>query len=320
MMRTGVITGLGSALPDKVLTNADLEQIADTNDAWIVERTGIRERRVGGMTSVLSVEAGRRAIEQSGVDPATIDLLVLATTTPDQLVPATASVVQHQLGLRCGAFDVNAACSGFTYGMVAAQGMIAMGLGTVLVIGCDTLSRITDYTARDTGILFADGAGAVVIEAREVEGPERPGLLGWDLGSDGAAAPILYAEIGGTLQMEGREVFRRAVRVMVDSARRAMAMAGVTAEDIAWPPHPGQHPHHRIGHGQARAAHGEGIAQHRPAGNTSAPIPMALDEAVADGRVKAGDLVLPASRRLRRRHDLGQRAVALGWCVIPAEP
>ncbi|MEZ5233033.1 MAG: beta-ketoacyl-ACP synthase III [Acidimicrobiia bacterium] len=294
MMRTGVITGLGSALPDKVLTNADLEQIADTNDAWIVERTGIRERRVGGMTSVLSVEAGRRAIEQSGVDPATIDLLVLATTTPDQLVPATASVVQHQLGLRCGAFDVNAACSGFTYGMVAAQGMIAMGLGTVLVIGCDTLSRITDYTARDTGILFADGAGAVVIEAREVEGPERPGLLGWDLGSDGAAAPILYAEIGGTLQMEGREVFRRAVRVMVDSARRAMAMAGVTAEDIALVvPHQANIRIIESAMGKLELPMEKASLNIDRVGNTSsASIPMALDEAVADGRVKAGDLVL----------------------------
>ncbi len=294
MMRTGVITGLGSALPDKVLTNADLEQIADTNDAWIVERTGIRERRVGGMTSVLSVEAGRRAIEQSGVDPATIDLLVLATTTPDQLVPATASVVQHQLGLRCGAFDVNAACSGFTYGMVAAQGMIAMGLGTVLVIGCDTLSRITDYTARDTGILFADGAGAVVIEAREVEGPERPGLLGWDLGSDGAAAPILYADIGGTLQMEGREVFRRAVRVMVDSARRAMAMAGVTAEDIALVvPHQANIRIIESAMGKLELPMEKASLNIDRVGNTSsASIPMALDEAVADGRVKAGDLVL----------------------------
>ncbi len=290
-MRTGVITGLGSALPEKVLTNADLEQIAETNDAWIVERTGIRERRVGGMTSTLSVEAGRKALEHSGIDPADIDLLVLATTTPDQLVPATASVVQHQLGLHCGAFDVNAACSGFTYGLVAAQGMITMGVRNILVIGCDSLSRITDYTARDTGILFADGAGAAVLQTCEAD---APGMLGWDLGSDGAAAGILYADIGGVLKMEGREVFRRAVRVMVDSARKTMAMAGVGAEDIALVvPHQAniriiESAMNKLDLPMEKAAINIGHV-----GNTSsASIPMALDEAVADGRVKPGDLVL----------------------------
>ena len=172
-MRTGVIRGMGSALPEEVLTNADLEKLADTEDSWIVERTGIRERRIGGMTSTLSVEAGRLALERSGVDPASIELLVLATTTPDQLVPATASVVQDRLGLSCGAFDVNAACSGFTYGLVAAQGMIGMGVGNTLVIGCDTLSRITDYTERGTAILFADGAGAVAVSYTHLTLPTK---------------------------------------------------------------------------------------------------------------------------------------------------
>lgn len=290
-MRTGVITGLGSALPEQVLTNKDLELSANTNDEWIVERTGIRERRIGGMTSTLSVEAGRKAIDQSGIDPATIDLLVLATTTPDQMVPATASVVQHQLGLHCGAFDVNAACSGFTYGLVAAQGMVTMGVNNILVIGCDSLSRITDYTERNTAILFADGAGAAVLQVQEAE---TPAMLGWDLGSDGAAAGILYAEIGGKLVMEGREVFRRAVRVMVDSARKTMEMAGVTADDVALVvPHQAniriiESAMNKLDFPMEKAA----LNLPRVGNTSSASIPMALDEAVADGRVKPGDLVL----------------------------
>ena len=290
-MRTGVITGLGSALPDKVLTNADLEQLAQTNDAWIVERTGIRQRHVGGMTSTLSVEAGRKALDQSGIDPADIDLVVLATTTPDQLVPATASVVQDQLGLHCGAFDVNAACSGFTYGLVAAQGMITMGINNILVIGCDSLSRITDYTDRGTGILFADGAGAAVLQCRQAE---QSALLGWDLGSDGSAARILYADIGGTLQMEGKEVFRRAVRVMVDSGRKTLAMAGVTAEDLALVvPHQANLRIIESAMSKLDISMDKASINLDRVGNTSSgSIPMALDEAVADGRVKPGELVL----------------------------
>ncbi|MCC6438109.1 MAG: ketoacyl-ACP synthase III [Acidimicrobiales bacterium] len=290
-MRTGVITGLGSALPEQVLTNKDLELSANTNDEWIVDRTGIRERRIGGMTSTLSVEAGRKALDQSGIDPAEIDLLVLATTTPDQMVPATASVVQHQLGLNCGAFDVNAACSGFTYGLVAAQGMVTIGVNNILVIGCDSLSRITDYTERNTAILFADGAGAAVLQVQEAD---TPAMLGWDLGSDGAAAGILYAEIGGKLVMEGREVFRRAVRVMVDSARKTMEMAGVTADEVALVvPHQAniriiESAMNKLDLPMEKAA----LNLARVGNTSSASIPMALDEAVADGRVKPGDLVL----------------------------
>lgn len=290
-MRAAVITGLGSALPERVLTNHDLAALADTSDAWIVERTGIRERRVGGRTSELAVRAGRQAIERSGVDPASIELVVLATTTPDQAVPATASTVQHRLGLRCGAFDVNAACSGFIYGLVAAQSMISMGVGNTLVIGCDSLSRITDYGDRGTGILFADGAGAAVLQARE---GHPTTLLGWDLGSDGSAAGILYADIGGVLVMEGREVFRRAVRVLVDSARTSMAAAGIEADDVALVV-----PHQANLRIIESAAAKLGIPMERVAvniervGNTSSgSIPMALDDAVGHGRVQPGDLVL----------------------------
>ncbi|CAN0299989.1 unnamed protein product, partial [Phaeothamnion confervicola] len=216
-VRGAVITGWGSALPTKLLTNHDLEQMVETSHDWIVERTGIHERHVGGTTAGLSIESGRQALDMSGVDPAQIDALILATTTPDRTVPATSATVAHNLGLRCGAFDVNAACSGFVYGLVTAHGLIAMGAKKILVIGTDTLARITDWDDRNTAILFADGSGAVVLEA--VDGPGQ--LLGWDLDADGAAERFLYSEIGGFIQMEGKEVFRRAVRIMVDSAEKS---------------------------------------------------------------------------------------------------
>ena len=165
----------------------------------------------------------------AGLDPKQIDALVLSTTTPDRQVPATSARVQHELGLSCGAFDINAACSGFVYGLVVAHGLIAMGSKKVLLIGTDTLSRITDWSDRNTAILFADGSGAAVIEA--TTGPSQ--LLGWDLDADGSAEELLYAEIGGNIHMDGKEVFRRAVRIMVDSAQKSMAAAGVTADQLA---------------------------------------------------------------------------------------
>ena len=158
------IIGWGCHLPPKVLTNHDLEEMFDTSDEWIVERSGIRERHVGGSTIDMSVEAARQAIERSGVDPASIQALVLATTTPDKQW-GNAPAVQHALGLRCGAFELNAACSGFVYALVAAHGLIALGHETVLVIGTDSLSRITDWSDRNTAVLFGDGSGAVVLQA-----------------------------------------------------------------------------------------------------------------------------------------------------------
>ena len=223
-----VISGWGTALPEKIITNHELAATMDTSDEWIVSRTGIRERHVGGSTIGLSVESGRQALEMAGLDPARIDAVVLATTTPDTQW-GNAAAVQHELGLRCGAYDVNAACSGFTYGLVTAHGLIAVGADRVLVIGTDTLSRITDWDDRTTAPLFADGSGAVVLES--VDGPGQ--LLGWDLDADGSLLPILQAEVGGFIRMEGKEVFRRAVRIMVDSAEKSMRHAGVTADDIA---------------------------------------------------------------------------------------
>ena len=289
--RGAVITGWGTALPPKTVTNDDLRDMGlDTSDEWIHERTGIRERHVGGTTAGLSVESGRLAMARAGVDPTEIDALVLATTTPDRTVPATSATVQHELGLRCGAFDVNAACSGFVYSLVVAHGLIAMGSHKVLVIGTDTLARIVDWDDRNTAVLFADGSGSVVLEA--VEGPGQ--LVAWDLDADGSAERFLYAEVGDTLKMDGKEVFRRAVRIMVDSGQKSMAHAGVTADDIALVV-----PHQANTRIISAACDRLGIPIERAAlvlehtGNTSsASIPLALVDAIERDRVNEGDLVL----------------------------
>lgn len=283
------ITGWGSALPEKVITNDDLAGMMDTSDEWIRERTGIRERRVGGTTAGLAIDAARQALDRAGVTPDDIDLLILATTTPDQTIPASSAAVQTGLGLRCGAFDINAACAGFVYAMVTASGFLETGLQRVLVIGSDTLSRVTDWTDRGTAILFADGAGAVVLERSD-----EPTLLGWDLGCDGTARHMLDCDVGGHIHMDGREVFRRAVRAVVASAEAALQRAGVTASDIDW-----LVPHQANIRIIQSAADKLGIPMERAievlsyTGNTSAAsIPLALAAAADDGRLKPGDLLL----------------------------
>ena len=226
----------------------------------------------------------------SGVDPASIDALVLATTTPDRTVPATSATVQNALGLRCGAYDVNAACSGFVYALVQAHGLIAMGSKKVLVIGTDTLARITDWSDRNTAVLFADGSGAVVLEA--VEGPGQ--LLAWDLDADGSAEKYLFTELGGYIQMDGKEVFRRAVRIMVDSGQKSLAHAGVTADELALVvPHQAniriiEAACSRLGVPIEKAA----TVLHYTGNTSSASIPLALCDALDAGRVQPGDLVL----------------------------
>ena len=282
--------GWGTALPEKVVTNEELSKTMDTTDEWIRERTGIERRHIGGTTASLSIESGRKAIQMAGIDPLSIDALVLSTTTPDRTVPATSAAVQHGLSLRCGAFDVNAACSGFVYALVTGHGLIAMGMKRVLVIGTDTLSRITDWTDRNTAILFADGSGAAVIEA--VSGPGQ--LLGWDFDADGSLEELLYAEIGGTLHMDGKEVFRRAVRIMVDSAEKSLKASGLTANEIDLVV-----PHQANVRIIEAACKRLDILMSKTAivlqetGNTSsASIPLALFDAVANSRVKSGDNVL----------------------------
>jgi 3-oxoacyl-[acyl-carrier-protein] synthase-3 len=284
------LTGWGAALPEKVVTNADLEATLDTTDAWIVERTGIRERRIGGTTTGLAIEAGRQALERAGTTGADVDLVLLATCTPDQAMPASAASVQQALDVRGGAVDLNAACSGFVYGLVAADGFLRAGMDRVLLIGAETMSTIVDWDDRSTAILFGDGAGAVVLERGA--GPGR--LLGFDLGSDGSLRHLLEADKGGTIEMDGPEVFRRAVRIMVESAEKALAQAGATVADVAlFVPH--QANSRIIDSAVAKL----GIPVDQVAnvlattGNTSAAsIPIALAEAADAGRLQPGDLVL----------------------------
>jgi 3-oxoacyl-[acyl-carrier-protein] synthase-3 len=262
----------------------------DTSDEWIVERTGIRERRIGGTTSGLAIEAAQAALASAGRKAEDIDNLLLATTTPDGLVPGTAPTVQHGIGMHGGAVDLNAACSGFVYGLVTAAGLIAVGSGPVLLIGSETLSRITDMDDRKIAILVGDGAGAWVVEP--VEGPGA--LLSWNLNSDGSVRHLLKCEHGATLYMDGKEVFRRAVRVVVESAEQAMADAGLGPEDISL-----LVPHQANGRIIAAAGQRLGIPEDRTAvvihryGNTSsASIPLAFHDAMQHGRVREGDNIL----------------------------
>lgn len=289
-MTGGRIIGWGTALPEKVVTNADLSSMMDTNDEWITERTGIKRRHIGGSTASLSVASARRAIAMAGIDPASIDGLVLSTTTPDRTVPATSATVQNELGLRCGAFDVNAACSGFVYAYVVAQGLLAIGAKRLLVIGTDTLSRITDWSDRGTAILFADGSGACVVDAT----PDAGQLLGWDLDADGSLEHLLYAEVGGYIHMDGKEVFRRAVRIMVDSARKSLAKAGLSVDDVKLcVPHQANlriidAACRNLGIPLERTA----IVLHETGNTSSASIPLALFDAADRGRLHDGDIVL----------------------------
>lgn len=284
------ILGWGTALPDKVVTNLDLEKTLDTSDQWIVERSGISERRIGTSTAELAIAAGRNALTQANVDPASVDLMILATTTPDQTVPATSAHVHHALGLGGGAFDLNAACSGFVYGLVTANAMLGAGTKRILVIGAETLSRITDWSDRNTAVLFGDGGGALLLESTPDEGQ----LLAWDLGLDGSARHILKTEIGGTIEMDGREVFKRAVRAMVDSSKRTLERAKVRADEIKLiVPHQAniriiQAACDRLGIDRERAA----IVLHRTGNTSSASVPLALVDAIENGRLSDGDLVL----------------------------
>ena len=289
-MRGAAVTGWGTALPDHVVTNAHYEAHLDTSDEWITERTGIKERRHGSTTAALGVEAGRAALAMAGLTGADVDCVVLATTSPDMQLPSTASYIQEELGISGGAYDLNAACSGFVYGLVQAHGMIALGMERILVVGSETLSRFTDQDDRNTAILFGDGAGAVVLEAS----PGAGQLLAWDLGSDGSLAGILDAPVGGYMQMNGREVFRKAITVMVDSARASMAAAGVTPDELALVvPHQAniriiEAACSRLGIGLDRVS----TVLHATGNTSSASIPLALVDALDGGRVRDGDLVL----------------------------
>jgi len=302
-----VILGCGSYLPQRTLTNADLAAMVDTSDDWIVQRTGIRERHVaaeGETTSDLGIAAARAALAHAQVDAQDIDLIVCATSTPDNTFPASAVAIQAGLGIHHGAaFDLQAVCSGFVYALTTADGLLKSGVHKrALVIGAETFSRILDWTDRGTCVLFGDGAGAVVMETQTQPGTrDDRGILTAHLRSDGRHKSKLYVDGGpsstgtvGHLRMEGKEVFKFAVGAITDVIKDVFKDTGYTAEDLSWfVPHQANK---RIIDG---SAHKLGIAPekvvttvHRHGNTSAASIPLALDVAVKDGRIKKGDLVL----------------------------
>ncbi|NNF54432.1 MAG: ketoacyl-ACP synthase III [Acidimicrobiales bacterium] len=285
------LSGVGSSLPDKVLTNVDLEGYMDTTDEWIYERTGIRQRHIGSSTTELATIACQEAMDAAGVGPEDIDLLLLATTSPEHICPGTAPGVANELGLDCGALDIQAACSGWVYGLPIANGFLMQGMNRILLVGAEALDKITDYHDRGTGILFGNGGGAAVIE-RDPSGVGE--LLGWDLGADGKFVHILYAEHGDVLKMDGKEVFRQAVTAIQRTVQNTLDMSGTTVDEIAlFVPHQANI---RIVESAWKKL---GIPMEKTAmvlentGNTSgATIPLALHEALREDRVQNGDLVM----------------------------
>jgi len=307
MTRRATIAGTGSFLPPRRVTNDELAQTVDTSDEWIVERTGIRARHIAGegeTTATLATEAARRALEAAGMNAGEIDLIILATATPDQTFPATATKVQHALGiLDCVAFDVAAVCSGFLYAISVAESMIRGGGSTnALVIGAETFSRILDWEDRATCVLFGDGAGAVVLTAEEgANGSDGRGILSTALHADGRHNQLLYVDGGpsttgtvGKLRMKGSEVFRHAVVNLAAVLEEAIQKAGLTTADIDWVvPHQANR---RILDATARKlglpAERVVITVDEHANTSAASVPLALDVAVRDGRIKRGDLIV----------------------------
>jgi 3-oxoacyl-[acyl-carrier-protein] synthase-3 len=312
-IRTAIITGTGRSVPDRILTNKDLEKIVDTSDEWIRTRTGIHERRIaaeGEGVSVYAGEAGRQAIEAAGVAPEQIDLVILATVTPDMPIPATSCLLQHQLGcVNATAFDMQAGCSGFIYAQSVAKQFLLTGRSNhVLVIGAELLSKFLDWSDRATCVIFADGAGAVVMSA----GESPRGVLASAMHTDGAMTDFICMPGGGAknppstetlaqglhfIRMRGNETFKMAVRSLEDVCREVLDAAALTPDDVDWfIPHQANRRiidavGSRLGIGDDRC-----YVNIERYGNTSAAsIPIALDEAVRDGKIKSGDVVLMAA-------------------------
>lgn len=301
------VTGVGSYLPEQVVTNADLAEIVDTSDEWIQERTGIKQRhkaRDDQPTSDLAVEASKRALIDAGKSAADVDMIIVATTTPDMTFPSVASIVQRKLGVpTCIAFDVQAVCSGFVYALSVADGFVARGLAKcALVIGAEEMTRLMDWTDRTTCVLFGDGAGAIVVEPREGKGTkEDQGLLGFALRCDGSKTDLLYVDGGpattgtvGHLRMAGNQVFKHAVINISEAITAACAASNIEIADVDWfVPHQANQ---RIIRGVGDRL---GLDEHKVistvathANTSAASIPLALDAAIQDGRIKRGDMVL----------------------------
>jgi 3-oxoacyl-[acyl-carrier-protein] synthase-3 len=298
-----IVRGVGSYLPERIITNDELSKTLDTSDEWIQQRVGIKQRHVaaeGEFTSDLAVHAARRALDDARVSPDEIDLIVLATTTPDLTFPATAAIVQQKLGMHHGAaFDIQAVCSGFVYGMVTADSFLKNGMARrALVIGAETATRILDWTDRSTAVLFGDGAGAAVLE---LGGDGDRGILASSLRSDGHFADKLNTTGGpsttrsiGFVKMEGKEVFRHAVGKITDVVENVLSATGYTVKDLDWfVPHQANR---RIIEGAGEKLHIPPekviITVDRHANTSAASVPLALTEAVRDGRIKRGDLVM----------------------------
>lgn len=301
------VTGVGSYLPENIVTNQDLAAIVDTSDEWIVERTGIRQRhraRDDQPTSDLATEAAKRALIAAGREASDVDLIVVATTTPDMTFPATASIVQRKLGAPVGiAFDVQAVCSGFVYALSVADGFVARGLAKcALVIGAEEMTRLMDWTDRSTCVLFGDGAGAFVVEPREGQGTSADqGLLGFALRCDGNKTDLLYVDGGpattgtvGHLRMAGNQVFRHAVINIAEAITAAAEASGITIPEVDWfvPHQANQRIIRGVGERLGLDEHKviSTVAEH--ANTSAASIPLAMDTAMKDGRIKKGDLVL----------------------------
>ena len=301
-----VVTGCGGYVPERVLTNADLESMVETNDAWIRERTGIAQRHIaaeGEYTSHLATHAARAALDDAGVDPASVDVVILATSTPDETLPGTATKVQYALGCaQAAAFDMQAACSGFVYALSVANALIrSQQARTVVVIGAETMSRVVDWKDRGTCILFGDGAGAVVLQAQEQQGDRPRGILACHMAADGAQHGILHTNGGisstrgaGHLLMQGQEVFRHAVVKMVDSTLIALESAGLGAQDVDW-----LIPHQANARILAYCAKKLELPEDRlvmtvdrHANTSSASIPLALSFANASKKIKSGNIVV----------------------------
>jgi 3-oxoacyl-[acyl-carrier-protein] synthase-3 len=301
------VTGVGSFLPEQVVTNADLARIVDTSDEWIQERTGIKQRhraRDDQPTSDLATEAARRALADAGRSAADVDLIIVATTTPDMTFPSVASIVQRKLGApTCIAFDVQAVCSGFVYALSIADGFVARGQANcALVIGAEEMTRLMDWTDRSTCVLFGDGAGCVVVEPREGQGTKADqGLLGFALRCDGTKTELLYVDGGpattgtvGHLRMAGNQVFRHAVVNIAEAITAACVASNIELTDVDWfVPHQANQRiikgvGDRLGLDENKVI--STVAMH--ANTSAASIPLALDAAIQDGRIRRGDLVL----------------------------